>query len=145
PFRDRFGRPLPVGMRAAAAGMDWAEFTATFRPTDAPVRMVAWSQRRIDAARKSITATLPIGHAETTVRAGGTGTISAMTAIVYAVGFPVEINEFHQQRAGDQTATFLECSRGYTRHWVMGLGDSHAASIIDAFICAANVLSESDP
>src|SRR5699024_5744417 len=132
--------PLPLGLREAAAGMDWERFTAEFRPADGALRMVDWNQRRTNAARKTISATLQVDGETRTARASGSGTISAMTAIVYEAGLPVEINEFHQQRAAEKTATFLECSRGYRRRWAMGLGSSSAESIVDAFVSAANVL-----
>lgn len=145
PFEARFGRPLPLGIREAAAGMDWTRFADEFHPADGPLRMVDWNQRRTNAARKTISATLQVDGETRTARASGSGTISAMTAIVYEAGLPVEINEFHQQRAGGQTATFLECSRGYRRHWAMGMGSSSAESIVDAFVSAANILDTLGP
>lgn len=145
PFEARFGRPLPLGIREAAAGMSWPQFTAAFRPADGPLRMLEWNQLRSNPARKTISATLQVDGETRTARASGSGTISAMTAIVYGAGCPVEINEFHQQRAGRQTATFLECSRGYRRYWAMGLGSSPTESIVDAFVSAANILGTVEP
>lgn len=141
PFSARFGRPLPRGMRAAAAHMSWDEFTATFRPADGPLQLQSFTQHRADAAHRTITATVTIDGESHILEATGVGTISAMTSIVYAAGFPLEINAFHQQRAGGQIATFVECSRGYQRQWAMGLGATTAESIVDAFISAANRVS----
>ncbi|WP_182358283.1 alpha-isopropylmalate synthase regulatory domain-containing protein [Tomitella gaofuii] len=142
PFAARYGRPLPKGMRDAAAHMGWDEFAATFRPAHGPLELLDFTARRAGSGCRTITARLRIDGETHTVEATGVGTISAMTAIVYAAGHPLEINAFHQQRAGAAIATFVECSRGYQRRWAMGIGESTAASIVDAFIAAANRISE---
>ncbi|GAA4822716.1 alpha-isopropylmalate synthase regulatory domain-containing protein [Tomitella cavernea] len=142
PFCARFGRPLPKGMRDAAAHMSWDEFLAAFRPADGPLELVDFIARRTGSARRTITARVRIGGETHTVEATGVGTVSAMTAIVYEAGYPLEINAFHQQRAGTKIATFVECSRGYQRRWAMGIGETTAESIVDACISAANRVSE---
>ncbi|QDQ98598.1 alpha-isopropylmalate synthase regulatory domain-containing protein [Tomitella fengzijianii] len=142
PFSARFGRPLPKGMRDAAAHMDWETFLAAFRPADGPLVLNDFTARRTGSAHRTITARVRVDGENRTLEATGVGTISAMTAIVYQAGYPLEINSFHQQRAGTRIATFLECSRGYQRRWAMGIGETTAESIVDAFIAAANRVSE---
>lgn len=141
PFAARYGRHLPLGLRTEAAHMSWSDFTDAYSPKTGPVCLKGWSERRVDAAHKTYSATLQVDGTTRTTRASGAGAISAMTAIVYEAGYPVEINSFHQQHAGKQTATFLECSRGYQRHWAMGIGADSSESIVNAFVAAANLLS----
>ena len=64
-----------------------------------------------------------------------------MTEILHDAGIPMEVTSFHQQQAGEQTATFMLCASGERQHWAMRLGHNCADSILHAFIAAAKLLA----
>lgn len=142
PFAARFGKSLPRGLRLEAGQMTWSAFEAAYAPAAGPLRLANWTEQRINSARTKFTATLDIDHATRHATANAPGPISAMTAILHEAGYPVEVMSFHQQQAGHQTATFINCTDGRRRHWAMGIGENCTDSILRAFISAANLLGD---
>ncbi len=140
PFAQRFGNALPRGLRLEAGRMTWPAFTAAYAPTAGPLRLEAWAEQRINSSISQYTATIGIDHARRDATIAASGPISAMTAILHETGHPIEVTSFHQQPAGERTATFIHCTDGIRKRWAMGMGDDCTDSILQAFITAANLL-----
>ncbi|WP_024796024.1 hypothetical protein [Tomitella biformata] len=141
PFAQRFGKALPRELRLEAAQMSWPTFEAAYAPSSGPLRLSAWSEQRINSAKSTYSATLGIERTICHASADAAGPISAMTAMLHEAGFPMEVTSFHQQQAGEMTATFIYCTNGARRHWAMGMGASCTDSIVNAFVSAANLLN----
>lgn len=140
PFAQRFGKSLPRELRTEANQMTWSAFEAAYSPAAGPLRLEVWTEDRINSSRSTYTAELNIAHAIRHATANAAGPISAMTAILHDAGYPMEVTSFHQQQAGEQTATFIRCTSGDRQHWAMGMGADCTASALAAFIAAANLL-----
>lgn len=142
PFALRFGKSLPRELRAEAGTMTWSAFEAAYAPAGGPLQLDGWTEDRISSSRATYSADLNIDHSPHHASAAAAGPISAMTAMLHEAGFPIEVTSFHQQRAGEQTATFILATSGDRQHWAMGMGADCAASALAALICAANLLGQ---
>ncbi|MDK8510063.1 hypothetical protein [Corynebacterium bovis] len=141
PFRARFGRRLPTGMRQEARGMAWREFVATYAP--GRIRVDGIRSVRRAAGRHDIdlavTGLRADGHG-TRAAVTAMGTVSAVTQVLGDHGRPVEILEFHQYEIFEATVTFLYTVHGTTRVWAVGFGADRDLSIAAALANAASRL-----
>lgn len=119
-FADFFDTPLPRGLRELAGGMSWDDVAATFASGTGPV---ALSDRTIASL------------------AAQPAPIAALTAMLYDAGIAVEMLNFHQLRAGGQTATFIRGTDGMHTQWAIGWSESPTESALRAFIACANRLA----
>jgi hypothetical protein len=60
--------------------------------------------------------------------------------MLYDAGIAVEMLNFHQLRAGGQTATFIRGTDGMRTQWAIGWSESATESALRAFIACANRL-----
>jgi hypothetical protein len=118
-FADFFDTPLPRGLRELAGDMSWDDVAATFGSGAGPV---ALSDRTVAAL------------------AAEPAPIAAVTAMLYDAGIAVEMLNFHQLRAGGQTATFIRGTDGMRTQWAIGWSESATESALRAFIACANRL-----
>lgn len=143
-FAERFGVPLPWGLRERAGATSWEHFVATYAQPAGPVRLRNWActdaDRRLGPQARGFRATIAVGDriSSSTVAAGGP--IAALSAMLYDRGVPVEILEFHQLRPGGDTATFVRGSNGARDEWAMGWSDDSTQSALRAVIACANRL-----
>lgn len=143
-FAERFGIPLPQGLRERAAAMSWQHFAATYAHSTGPVRLRNWActdaDRRLGQQARGFRATIAVGDriSSSTVAAGGP--IAALSAMLHDHGVPVEILEFHQLRSGGATATFVRGTNGARDEWAMGWSDDSTQSALRAVIACANRL-----
>jgi hypothetical protein len=140
PFRARFGRRLPTGMRQEARGMDWRTFISTYAP-DA-IRVDALRATRRPAGRKSyeMAVTGLREDVSTRVSIDATGAASAMTQILADHGRRVEILEFHQYDIFEATVTFIYTQHESKKVWAVGFGADRETSIASALAAAATRL-----
>ncbi|MGV9747566.1 2-isopropylmalate synthase [Rhodococcus zopfii] len=141
PFAARYGRVLPLALRAEAAGMSWADFAATYAPQDGPLRLGGWSTTVLAGGLCAYEARFALGGTVHSGAAVATGPVSAMTGMIHELGFRLEIRSFHRQDMGDTHATFLLCESDDERSgWVMGLGATAAESTLRAMTAGINRL-----
>jgi hypothetical protein len=72
--------------------------------------------------------------------AAASGPIAALTAMLYDRGIALEMTDFHQLPAGDDTATFIRGSDGGRSEWALGLAGDPTQSALRAVIACANRL-----
>ncbi|OCB22586.1 homocitrate synthase [Mycobacterium malmoense] len=143
-FAERFGVPLPRGLRERAAAMSWERFVATYAQPAGPVRLRNWActdaDRRPGPQARGFRAMIAVGDriSSSTVAAGGP--IAALSAMLHDRGVPVEILEFHQLRPGGDTATFVRGTNGARDEWAMGWSEDPTDSALRAVIACANRL-----
>lgn len=118
-FADFFDTPLPRGLRELAGDMSWDDVAATFGSGAGPVSL---SDRTVTAL------------------AAEPAPIAAVTALLYDAGIAVEMLNFHQLRAGGQTATFIRGTDGMRTQWAIGWSESATESALRAFVACANRL-----
>ncbi|MGI9208718.1 MAG: 2-isopropylmalate synthase [Rhodococcus sp. (in: high G+C Gram-positive bacteria)] len=138
PFAARYGRPLPLPLRAEAAGMSWPEFLAVYASERGPLRLGDWSATTLPAGRSAFEATIAVGDTIHSASALACGPVAGMTAMLYDLGFGIEIHSFHRHDLGDLHVTFLLCGSGARRTWVMGMGESGVESTLRAMIAGIN-------
>ncbi len=138
PFAARYGRALPLPLRAEAAGMSWSEFLAVYADQRGPLRLGDWSATRMPAGRAAFEATISVGDTVHTAAALACGPVAAMTEMLHDLGFGLEIHSFHRHDLGDTHVTFLHCGSGEQRTWVMGMGETGAESTLRAMIAGIN-------
>lgn len=140
PFRARFGRRLPAGMRQEARGMEWRTFIATYAPDT--VRVESLLATRLTAGRKSYEMAIS-GLREgvsTRVSITSMGAASAMTQILADHGRRVEVLEFHQYDIFEATVTFVYAQHEATKCWAVGFGADRDTSIAAALASAGTRL-----
>jgi hypothetical protein len=146
-FEQRFGAPLPRGLREQAAAMSWETFVATYGRTAGPLRLGQWActdterpAGRLGPQARNFRATIGVGGHIGTSTASASGPIAALTAMLHERGITVEIVKFHQMRSDGCTATFVRGSNGIRAEWAMGLSDEPTQSALRAVIACANRL-----
>ncbi|WP_297005521.1 hypothetical protein [uncultured Corynebacterium sp.] len=140
PFRARFGRRLPAGMRQEARGLEWRTFIRTYAP-DA-IRVESLHTTKLTAGRKSFELAVS-GLREgmsTRVSITSMGAASAMTQILADHGRRVEILEFHQYDIFEATVTFIYAQHKTAKCWAVGFGADRDTSISAALGSAATRL-----
>ncbi len=141
PFRARFGKALPRGMREEARGLAWKEFRARYSP-DA-IRVERMRAERLAAGRHDFRFALSGLRADgegTRARIVSMGACSAITQVLADHGYRVEILEFHQYEIFEATVTFIYTVHKTKRAWAMGFGASRDQSIANAVCSAATRL-----
>lgn len=140
PFRARFGRRLPAGMRREARGMEWRTFIETYAP-DA-IRVESLRATKLTAGRKSyeLAITGLRDGMSTRVSITSMGAASAMTQILADHGRRVEILEFHQYDIFEATVTFIFTQHKTAKCWAVGFGADRDSSIAAALGSAATRL-----
>ena len=141
------GFPLPRGLREAAEFMSWSTFTATYSPNAGPLRLGRFAcadadrpATRLGPQARTYQATFAIGDRIQTATVAATGPVAALTAMLYELGIAVDMRRFHQLRAGDHTATFIEGTDGQHAQWAMGWSQDPTESALRAVINCANRL-----
>ncbi|WP_309249737.1 2-isopropylmalate synthase [Gordonia mangrovi] len=139
PFAARFGRPLPPGIRAEAAGLSWEDFLDEYAPTGA-IRLGTWSVRR--ARQDMVTCQATFAHTDRIIslQATAAGTIGAMTSMLHDIGAPVQIVGLHQREIAGTVTTFLLCEHDDRRCWAYGTGPTPDESNVRALVAGANRL-----
>ena len=143
-FADFFDAPLPRGLRDLAAEMSWDDVAATFGSAIGPVSLKHWEQDgptpHIIGGRRGTTyrATIAIGERVAMSSVTAAGPLAALTAMLYEHGIAVEMLNFHQLRAGGQTATFIRGTDGVRTEWAIGWSECPNQSALRAVIACAN-------
>lgn len=140
PFAARYGRSLPLALRAEAAGLGWSDFSATYAPQHGPVRLGAWSATASAGGRSCYEATVGVGDTIHTTSAIASGPVAGMTAMMHNLGLQLEILSFHRHDLDGTHATFLLCQSGERRTWAMGVGATGTESTLRAMIAGINRL-----
>ncbi|MDI9929163.1 2-isopropylmalate synthase [Rhodococcus sp. IEGM 1354] len=142
PFHARFGCALPRTMRDEITGqhVSWTAFVDRFSPTTGPLRLGSWSGTGATGGKMSFDATFGIGDTIFACAATTYGPIEALTSMLHDTGFRIEILSFHQQRIGDETATFVLTEHDGRREWSMAIEPDATLSSIRAIIAGANLL-----
>ncbi|MEE2033908.1 2-isopropylmalate synthase [Rhodococcus chondri] len=138
PFAARYGRKLPLALRAEAAGMAWSDFSATYAPQHGPVRLGGWSATALAAGRNCYEATVAVGDTIHTASEIASGPVAGMTAMMHDLGLQLEILSFHRHDLGGTHTTFILCEAGERRAWAMGLGATGTESTLRAMIAGVN-------
>jgi hypothetical protein len=146
-FCDRFGAPLPRGLREQADAMSWDSFIATYGDSAGPLRLGQWACT--DAARpagrlgpqaRHFRAAIAVGDRITTSTAAASGPVAALTSMLHDRGITVETLKFHQIRSAGCIATFIWGTNGVRAEWAMGWSDDATQSALRAVIACANRL-----
>ncbi|WP_139804571.1 homocitrate synthase, partial [Mycobacterium avium] len=118
-FGDRFGVPLPRGLRERAEAMSWDAFVATYGRSGGPLRLGPWERTDSDCAATGLgsragnyRAVIAVGDQIGTATAAAAGPIAALTAMLHERGINLEILNFHQMRSATATATFIRGGNG---------------------------------
>ncbi len=142
-FADFFDAPLPRGLRDLAAEMTWDDVAATFGCSAGPVRLLSWD--RADQAygrhTHTYTATIAVGDRITACTATSAGPLGALTAMLHECGVRIEMLNFHQMRAGGQTATFIRSTAGVDARWAIAWSECPHQSALRAVVASANRLA----
>jgi hypothetical protein len=150
-FAAHLDAPIPRALREEAEAMSremsFESFFAQYASSSGPLRLRNWTctdaQRpatRLGPQARNYEATLAVGNTISTSSAAASGPIAALTAMLYERGIPLEMTDFHQVPAGEQTATFIRASDGGRAEWAMGLADDATESALSAVIECANRL-----
>jgi hypothetical protein len=146
-FADHMDGPLPRDLREEAAEMSFESFLDQYAPNSGPLRLGNWtctdrqrSAGRLGPQARHYRATLAVGNTISTSSASASGPIAALTAMLHDRGIAVEVINFHQLPAGEQTATFVRGSDGGHAEWAMGIADDPTQSALRAVIACANRL-----
>jgi hypothetical protein len=68
--------------------------------------------------------------------------VAALTAMLHDRGISLELNAFHQQRIGAETATFVRGSDHCGSRWALGMSADPVQSALRAVIACANRLQD---
>jgi len=146
-FCERFGAPLPRGLREQADAMSWDRFIATYGDAAGPLRLGHWActdaerpAGRLGPQARNFRAVIAIGDRITTSTAAASGPVAALTSMLHDRGITVETLKFHQLRWRGCTATFVCGSDGLRAEWAMGWSDDATQSALRAVIACANRL-----
>lgn len=127
--------------------MSFETFLAEYAPSSGPLRLGNWScmdgdrpATRLGPQARNYQATLAIGDRICTTSAAAPGPVAALTSMLYDRGISLEMTAFHQMRAGQRTATFIQGSDGLRSEWAMGLSEDATQSALSAVIACANRL-----
>lgn len=118
--------------------------TASFDKTYAPTGAISLDDLRIEPGASDMvrcTADIRVAARTISLEATATGTIGAMTSMLYDIGAGVEIMSFYQQTEGEQVITYLLCDRDGDRCWSYGRGSTGDESAVNALISGANQLA----
>jgi hypothetical protein len=139
--------PIPRGLREEADTMSFESFLTEYAPNSGPVRLRNWTctdgpcpATRLGPQARNFQATLAVGNTISTSSAAAPGPIAALTAMLHDRGILVEMVNFHQVPAGEQTATFIRGSDGAHAEWAMAVDDDPTQSALSAVIACANRL-----
>lgn len=135
-FADRFGVPLPRGLREEARDMSWASFCQTYERSAGALRLDQWSE-----ANGTYQATLAIGERIESSTVSACGPMAALTAMLSERGIRMEMQRFHQMHDGDQTVTFVRGTNGTGTAWAMGRARDATRSSLKAVTACANRLA----
>ena len=145
-FVDRFGVPLPQGLREQGAQLSWEHFVAVYGRSPGPLQLSQWAcldderpAARLGASR-TYQATIVVGDRIDTCTAAASGPVAALTTRLYEHRIALEMVRFHQFCCPSQTATFVYGSDGRCAAWAIGLSEDPALSALDAVIICANRL-----
>lgn len=146
-FSDRFGTPLPSGLREQVDALPWQNFVATYGHVAGPLRLGHWACADIErpAARlgpqaRNFRAVIADGDRISTSTAAASGPIAALTAMLHDRGIRVETLKFHQMRSRGCIATFICGTDGSRAKWAMGWSEDATQSALRAVIACANRL-----
>ena len=141
-FADFFDAPLPRGLRDLASEMSWDDVADTFGSSAGPLHLDRWERADRTHGRHAHTyqATLAIGERTITSSATASGPLGALTAMLHEHGIAVEMLNFHQLRAGGQTATFIRGTDGSDTEWAIGWSECPNQSALRAVVACANRL-----
>ncbi|OHT89403.1 hypothetical protein [Mycobacteroides saopaulense] len=135
-FTNRFGVPLPRGLREEARDMSWASFCQTYERSTGALRLGQWSE-----ANGTYQATLAIGERIESSTVSACGPMAALTAMLSERGIRMETLRFHQLHDGDQTVTFVCGTNGTGTAWAMGRARDATRSSLKAVTACANRLA----
>ncbi|HET9875498.1 MAG TPA: homocitrate synthase [Mycobacterium sp.] len=146
-FTERFGAPLPQGLREQAAQLSWAGFVAIYGQTPGLLRLGRWAcldgerpAARLGPQGRTYQATIAFGDRIGTCTAAASGPVAALTTMLHERGIAVEMLRFHQFGCRDETATFIHGSDGRRAAWAVGFSADPAQSALDTVITCANRL-----
>ncbi|OBB37442.1 homocitrate synthase [Mycobacterium sp. 852002-51961_SCH5331710] len=146
-FAAHLDAPPPRDLREEADAMSFETFLAEYAPSSGPLRLGNWScvdgdrpATRLGPQARNYQATLAIGDRICTTSAAAPGPVAALTSMLYDRGISLEMTAFHQMRAGQRTATFIQGSDGLRSEWAMGLSEDATQSALSAVIACANRL-----
>ncbi|MEE3851500.1 hypothetical protein VZC37_14235 [Gordonia sp. LSe1-13] len=142
PFHDRFGRPLPRGLREQATGLSWQDFLEEFAPRGA-IRLGTWTSSPNHQDSVTCRATIGLADRIISLQATAAGPIGALTSMLYDLGAPVQIVGLHQYVVDDTVMTFLLCEHDDRQCWAYGTGPTADDANVDALIAGANRLLSS--
>jgi hypothetical protein len=146
-FRERFGVPLPRGVRELAEDTSWESFAAAYGRAAGPLRLGHWAcahadrpAGRLGPQARTFRAVIAVGDRIGTSTAAAGGPVAALTAMLHERGFAVETLRFHQMECTGCTATFILGSDGVRAQWAMGWAEDPTQSALRALITCANRL-----
>lgn len=134
-----FRSPLPRGLRDVACALSWDNFRATYACAG-DLRLGSWTAHPGHGGLTDYHATIDVGPRKRSLRESATGPIAALTAMLHALGRPVEIITLHHQRTDDGFASFVLCDLGGIKTWGLGLDDAAESANVRAMISAVNRL-----
>ena len=139
-FADLFDAPLPRGLRDLAAEMSWDDVAVTLGSPAGPVALTRWQRAACRSGRHNhrYSAQLTVGDRHATVTATAAGPLAALTAMLHEHGISLEMLNFHQLRAGGQTATFIRGTDGIDTQWAIGWSECPTESGLRAVIACTN-------
>jgi hypothetical protein len=146
-FTERFGVPLPTGLREQGAQLSWELFFSVYGRAPGPLRVSEWTcvdgdrpAARIGPQGRTYQATIGVGERVGVCTAAGSGPVAALTTMLHERGIAVEMVRFHQFGRRDETATCVYGSDGRCGAWAIGLSPESALSAVDAIVVCANRL-----
>lgn len=132
-----FASPLPRGLRDVAHALSWDNFYATYACAGG-TRLGSWSARPGRGGLTDYHATIAVGDRIWSLRESATGAIGAVTAMLHALGTPIEIVTLHHQRTTDGYAGFVLCESRGISSWGLGVDATSEAAYVKAMISAIN-------
>lgn len=140
PFEQKYGAPLPLGLRTEAAGMSWDMFDQMYSPRRGRFRLAHWQLHQLGSGKSVFEAGLSVDDEMHTSTAVASGPIAALTGMMYELGCNIEIIGLHQRKINGETATFLYAESDEHRAWAMGISRDPIESSLRAIVSAANRL-----
>lgn len=142
-FADFFDAPLPRGLRDLVGEMSWDDVAEMFGSSAGQVQLSRWERDARAHGRHAHTyrATIVIGDRTVTSSTTASGPLGALTSMLYEGGIAIEMLNFHQLRAGGQTATFIRGTDGVHTEWAIGWSECPNESALRAVIACANRLA----
>ncbi|GAA1457714.1 hypothetical protein [Williamsia maris] len=137
PAEAHFRSPLPRGLRDVAHALSWDNFYATYACAGG-IRLGSWSATPGRGGLTDYQATIAVGDRIWSLRESSTGPIGAVTAMLHALGTPIEIVSLHHQRTVDGYAGFVLCDVRGISSWGLGVDETSEAAYAKAMISAVN-------